>query len=301
MYNEIAKNRFINHLYADDEKRASNFRSTFETLAPFEDLYQKDICNFNTTEIDNAYKTINQKSLTALRNINSMLLLYTQWCQKEAMVEDGINHYEEFYGDRMYSYLDREYINNGLISKEMLLDIAQDMYNKMDAFALIATFEGFGGVGREDYSYATLSHIEGNKIHLNKRTIEISDDFIKYAKMSAKQDSYYARAGEKFDKNLDESSDLIYRPLLQRAGQNPRLRIVEQRLAKELKALGYNSLSLSDVVKSGRALFIKTKATSLGITPKQYCLSYRSEIANQFCTTEDYVAIIYQELRMFLE
>lgn len=298
--NREIKNRYIGHLYDTADIRYTILGNTLNSAEMYENLYGKDLCDFNATEIENMYKTMNHKSLTRLRNINSAFLQYTLWCQIQGLVKDGINHYEEFYGDRMYNYINRDFIDNGLITREEMLDIADEMLNPMDSFALIAIFEGFGGVSKEDFSYATLDNIKDGKMKLRNRTIEVSDEFVDYAHKSANQIVYRSRKTERYDQQLNDDGYLIYKlPLRKETKFNPRT--VERRLVKELESIDFGSLGLQDIVKSGRVHYIKTKSQELNITPKEFCNIYAENLAEQFCVSADYIPVVYQDLRPFLE
>ena len=299
MYNESNKNRYLDQAFVSDDLQRVIVKNIFETMEDFEKLYNKDLYDFNATEIENAYKTMNLNSITRLRNINSRLLQYTQWCQKESLVKDGINHYEEFYGDRMYNYIDRTYVENGLISRDLILSIASEMINPMDAFATIALFEGFGGVGREDFEYAKIDYIKDDCIELRNRTIKVSPEFIEYAKRASAQTIYFSRKSERYDTLLDENDDLIYkRPIKRRS--DPTNRIVEYRLKREFSYLGYDDISIRDIVKSGRVHYLKTESIKKGIDPKDFCSQYKQDISCQFGLDINYIPVVYQELRLFL-
>lgn len=299
MYNESNKTRYLSQTFSSDNLQYMVVKNIFEIMEVFEELYDKDLYDFNASEIENAYKTMSLNSITRLRNINSRLLQYTQWCQKESLVNDGINHYEEFYGDRMYNYIDRTYIENGLISRENLLNIASEMINSMDAFAMIALYEGFGGVGREDFEYAMIKHIDGNHIHLRNRTIEVSPEFIKYANKASAQIVYQSRKSERYDTLLDENCELIYKQAINKRS-DPTNRIVEYRLKRELSYLGYDDISVRDIVKSGRVQYLKAEASKKGIDPKELCLQYKQDISRQFGLDVNYIPVVYQELKPFL-
>ena len=301
MHNSDRKNRYLNYIEDDGFKNTRVYLIAFDTVEQFEILYDKDACDFNASEIDNMYKTINLKMLTNVRNFNSLLLRYTAWCQNESLVEDGINHYEEFYGDRMYNYINIQYIQEGVIDREEMLDIASQMINPMDAFALVATFEGFGGVGKSDFFNAKLGDIDNNKMRLKNRIIDVSDELIKYAKAAEDQDVYLSRIDERYDTKLDVSPGTIYKDIETGANNITRNRTITDRLNREFKALGYNRLSYSDIVKSGRIHFIKQNSAKYGISAKEYCSKYPDQIANQFGRKADYIPVMYTDLKPFLE
>lgn len=301
MNNANAKNRFFDFIESDGFRSINVYKIAFDTVSQFENLYNKDACNFNSSEIDNMYKTLNIKMLTGIRNLNSLLLKYTSWCQKESLVIDGINHYEEFYGDRMYNYINMQYVQEGILSREEVLEIAKQMLNPMDSFALIATFEGFGGVAKSDFFNARLNHIEGNKMTLSNRVIEVSDELIEYANISAAQDVYLSRVNERYDTQLESDETLIYKDKSTQDNNITRNRTITDRLTREFKALGFENLSYADIVKSGRVHFIKANAAKYGISPKEYCSKYPDQIANQFGRKPEYIPVMYTDLKPFLE
>ena len=60
------KSRFLDFIESDGFRSVKVYKIAFDTVKQFEDLYKKDACDFNSSEIDNMYKTLNLKILTSI-------------------------------------------------------------------------------------------------------------------------------------------------------------------------------------------------------------------------------------------
>ena len=88
MNNANAKNRFFDFIESDGFRSINVYKIAFDTVSQFENLYNKDACNFNSSEIDNMYKTLTDVQ-TKLPSIEA----------KQNEVNDFLKEVKQHYGE----------------------------------------------------------------------------------------------------------------------------------------------------------------------------------------------------------
>ena len=162
MYNSKIKNRYIEYKEATIVISDNHLSRLFAKTYPFELEKNKDVCNFSAKEIENMYKTWNVSSLESLFVYNSNLSLYTQWCQEEGLVEDGMNHYAEFDKMSIKNLINKSLFNMRIVTREDVLNWCKSLDNPVDAFVILGMFEGIYGAKYSDFYTLTLDDISGN-------------------------------------------------------------------------------------------------------------------------------------------
>ena len=95
MYNEERKKEYLRHVVEDLGQTPQSAKALFNKTEDYEDLLNKDLCDFTFSEIDKLLSTFAASSINALRKNISVLRKYADWCCSCNISIDNINHYDE--------------------------------------------------------------------------------------------------------------------------------------------------------------------------------------------------------------
>ena len=294
MYNSKIKNRYIEYKEATIVISDNHLSRLFTKTYPFELEKNKDVCNFSAKEIENMYKTWNVSSLESLFVYNSNLSLYTQWCQEEGLVEDGMNHYAEFDKMSIKNLINKSLFNMRIVTREDVLNWCKSLDNPVDAFVILGMFEGIYGAKYSDFYTLTLDDISGNILTIanenNKRfpirKIEISDELVMYANLSASILKY----GWNIENNakavdLEDDPKRIVKKSSRKNSSDNLHKTLYGRLKKCFEYLDIKHMRPAQINESGMICFINNKSSELGISTEEYIRTHKEDVLNQF----DYV------------
>ena len=205
MYNEEFKKAYIQTVVRTGINKTIEAAATqfFKQAEPVEEALQKDLSNFNITEILGLLKHFCTPSMETLMMGVSNFRRYTYYCIEQNMVNDGINHYEEVTNERYLECINKSLAEDKIISREDLLKQVHLLENPVEKFVLFAVFEGLGGTGCMDLVDIQLDQFDGNKVTLRSgRKLAVPEELIDIAKESADEYFYYPpnASSEKYDK-----------------------------------------------------------------------------------------------------
>lgn len=283
MYNRDIKERYIIEKVEDAISQKDILRRLFENTEEFETNNGKDIYDFSAFEIEDMYKTMNISSYDRIRNIHSSLSLYTQWCLKERLVKDNLNHFYEIDKDQLLNYLNVAMFKRRILSRDFLLAAISKLPNPSDGFMVLGLFEGIKGIQYADFENINLKQIHGNELHLRDgRVMIISDQLKDLAIRSAEEYNYYSTSGSQVKTvTLVGDADQILKDYPNVKGGNFGNRFF-QRLKRIFRFLDMEWMRATQLSQSGQIEFIKMRSKELGISPMEYMDKYKDEIAKQF-------------------
>ena len=205
MYNEEFKKAYIQTVVRTGINKTIEAAATqfFKQAEPVEEALQKDLSNFNITEILGLLKHFCTPSMETLMMGVSNFRRYTYYCIEQNMVNDGINHYEEVTNEMYLECINKSLAEDKIISREDLLKQVHLLENPVEKFVLFAVFEGLGGTGCMDLVDIQLDQFDGNKVTLRSgRKLAVPEELIDIAKESADEYFYYPpnASSEKYDK-----------------------------------------------------------------------------------------------------
>ncbi len=212
MYNEEFKIQYLK----DDtsNKNLSKFMPTlFETIAKFEEEYQKDLCCFNIEEIGNYFTSLSTSSVNRCLNIRSQFIKYSVYCEERNMVEDHQIHWEEADKQFIESCVNYGKQINELVTRDELLKVLNRLPNARDKFIPLAIFEGICGNRYRDFLYLTENNFSVKKdnciVKLQDKKIEVSKQLYYYAQESAETYLLYSDGFPNGRKVFDENDKRI--------------------------------------------------------------------------------------------
>lgn len=163
MYNPSQKDEYLKESVVRNEHIESNVAPIFKHSKEMEERLGKDIANFSVDEIFDYYCSLFSHSITRLRNINSQLKFYTDWCIAHKLVDDCQNHFDEIDTEMLMKCVDNGLRENKIITREELVDYLkkEKMETRTKVLAL-AIFEGLYDKSILTLRTATLKNLNGN-------------------------------------------------------------------------------------------------------------------------------------------
>lgn len=195
MYNKERKEEYIEYhkaKFLDESKKDSGLaQRIFIQISDYEEMLDKDCCNFTVSEIITYYKSLYSKSLEYLLNVNSQLRKYTAWFQEKSLLSDNQNHYEEIDADILLKCVNTELNKIRMVTRKELLKKIEVIRNPCDQFVILGLFEGIGGPNFTEFFDIGENNFKDDSIVLNTgRVIPISQKLIDIGKESIKTYEY---------------------------------------------------------------------------------------------------------------
>lgn len=201
IYNKELKERFLENY---NEDTAQTYRNTLYKISESEEFYNKDCFNFNYEQLDNAFKSLQPKTLASARTVVSRVSEYIAWANQNGYVKTKIDISELFNKDKIKEYVWKHAQLRRLISREEVLAYCDDIYNPIDKILLVGLFEGINGK-----EWSELINLKCSDINFNTgefkltdldgsiRQITITDErVLKIFKEATDQTEYYINNGE---------------------------------------------------------------------------------------------------------
>lgn len=166
----------------------------FERVGEYEELLNKDLCNFTIQEIINYYKMRTTSYIDVLASLNSQFKLYTNWCLLNNYVSDNQNHYTEINKDILYECINIKKLSRNILTKKDITKLINSVINYRDKFIILAIFEGIKGKNFCEIINLKLDDIDEKNMTAKLctgRTVNVSKELIEYAQLSAKEYIYY--------------------------------------------------------------------------------------------------------------
>lgn len=271
-------------------------KKTFEKAGEYEDEYGKDLCNFTKEQILDMYKSFNINSLEGLLNVNSQFSIYTRQCIADNMVIDGQNHYDEIGSDQIINCINKNLLNQKLITREQLLQWISTLNNSSDAFIIMSLFEGLGGKNYREITRLQIKDFDKEKSMVytcgvdernESRVLPVSQNLIGLAEETNETLIYRA---EKRNYPLVENGRIIKDFAQTRATVDNEYhngRKIYKRIKKILNQVtGSSTINGNDISVSGQMHCILERCNELKINPDQYIhdVNLRKEIEDRFAT-----------------
>lgn len=285
MYNQERKERYINYVKNDlGTKMSVGYLETkFKNTETYETEYGKDLCDFTAYEIVDMYNRLGLRSLDTYIVMNSLLSLYTDWCLRENLVKDHINHYRaEINADVLNGCVNKGLIYQQILTREEVLGYCEELENPCDQFTILAIFEGISGFQYGDLLNLKMSDIrfeDGKYIaHLQSdRDIVVSSQLHSYASLSNEAlevDSFPKEGVKPRILKLVENGRILKKNTLQKIDDEEHYaKSLYVRLKKIFSYLGMPYMRGNLLYESGRIAHIKEEAARYQMTPREYLYS----------------------------
>lgn len=196
MYNEERKKEYLRHIVEDLGQTPQSAKALFNKTEDYEDLLNKDLCDFTFSEIDKLLSTFAASSINALRKNISVLRKYADWCCSCNISIDNINHYDEINMEieSLQKYLNKE--RSVCPSREQVLKDISKIRNCSDKFLILALFEGVRTEAPGELLRAKISKLNGNILTFeNGEEKTLSETLVDLAKVSSQEEEYISFTG----------------------------------------------------------------------------------------------------------
>ena len=266
------KVEFVNQEMAaiEDGKEITKkgYLSLLTSMKGIEDELDKDLSEFNATEILNYYKGRSWTSYDFISMKNYMLMHYTDWCIANHETSATTNYYAEINDkDILMSCLNSIRMEAKWIKREQILKDFELVPNYSDQFIVLGVYEGIGSKNRNEFGELYIEQFEGNTLHLEDRDIEVSSELIEIAKKSASTYSLYAfydgnpaEFGDSYaDRGYREEDPTIVKARINsnKDTKNGYLRRVDMTLDRVVKVTGNPAYSFMSLRNSGKINYMK--------------------------------------------
>lgn len=301
MYNEEFKKQFI----ADDanNKNFEKFMPTFfESIAKYEEEYNKDLCNFNIEEIRNYFTSLSTSSINRCMNIRSQFIKYSAYCEERNMVNDHQIHWEEADRQFVLNCINFGKVKSELVLRETLLRTINKFENARDKFLPLAIFEGVCGNMYSDFRELTMDDFlpNGEKydLILPNRTIDVTKQLYYYAEESSESYVLYSERFQKGRAIFDTNDRRIIKrnKLASDTVADPGMSFlhkISNMLSKIKVNTGEAFFSQSALVNSGRLYYIYTHKEP-GQKPYDYISLYRDMLTDRFGRIQSISGVVEQ-------
>lgn len=298
---EESTKRFLTEKIGTDQSNYLYIKKYIEDTQKFEEKYKKSLFNWNTKQILNYYKWIGTSSVQLLVLYNTTFSRYAQWAIENNLVVDAQNHFDMISREALINCINKNALDNKIITKAELDKCLKELNNPSDKFILLAIFEGIKGNSLEDIVFFKLSSIdkENKTAKLRSgRTVELSDELIKYAEESEQEYDYVSLTPNLTVLKLKEEPDRVIKP--KGNSHNGKMRIAV-RIKFICNFLGLpDNINATALFESGRIDYINRRSRELNISPEEYIHKYRKEVEERFNSKIQSLDLYLQKYEDFL-
>jgi site-specific recombinase XerD len=205
MYNKEIKESFLQYLIDEEgytDETVHVFRFVFYKSCDVEEVLEKDMYDFNISELKQVLLNANKSTMNSVRAFASMMKKYIDWAIHTGLVNSNINPMDMFTTKDYEECIDKS--RKLFISEDELIEIEDRLVNYQDKVILRLLFEGVNG-----YEVSELINLkkddvdfENNRLKLydeknGERVITVSDRCIKFIEKAITEKTYYAWNAEK--------------------------------------------------------------------------------------------------------
>lgn len=263
-YNIENKSKFL-HKYPDNTQHS--YSRTFEKSKKYEELYNKDLSEFNLEQIDNVLHELEPLTESASHVNGRIITAYIDWCidnnnasvENNELKEKPMSYFKRFVDEEVELYFTKTTIDK----------IVDDCNNSQDAVIIKLLFEGVQGNALAEIRNMKKEHVydaigNNNIIKLydedcSVRELQLEERTISLIVEAMEQLEYLKKNGEIEDESIGlitnlVDNDYVIRTSITRTDSKNRPvdKMVIYRRIKIINDLfGYKYLTAKNIVRSG--------------------------------------------------
>lgn len=255
MYNAERKHQFLRERKSEVEL-SPNTEIWFESMEYFEKEYDRDVCEWTSTEIIRYMKYMSTPRIQTLVIFKGSMSIYTDWCITNRLVTDNQNHFAELTTETLCECIDFTKLRSLILTREELLENIRTLNNYSDQFIFLGLFEG---INAQNLINVGVSDLEGNELHLHDgKTITISNDLRHIILMAAEETTWISTKTRQREYDYIPS-DRIIRIIDRKNPQTNMMLLLGGRFRGALAFMGLPSeISRKDIMESGRLDYIQS-------------------------------------------
>lgn len=286
-YNEDLKKRYIREKEEFLSVSSNYIDVQFRKTSELEYELDKDVSNWTVYEIIEYYKILNVASYESLICTNSILSQYTQFCLENSLVKDNQNHYLECTKELLAGCINKAVLDKKIVDKETVLKWVDELPNPKDQFILLSLFEYGKSKDFKDIVYAKPKDVQGNKLKLLDRVVNISSKLATIIEYCLEENTYFSITGKGI-----KMMPLVDHGYIVKSYPNQNMSLSDFQKGRNIyitcqRIFSYVGvgqwMSPNSISESGKLYMIKERAKELNLTPLQYIYSdYIKEVEAQF-------------------
>ena len=305
MYNEQRK---IDYLKSLEGERTDDYLQTvisvFNKTEPYEEMYEKDLCDFSHEEISSMYSTFGYANVTIYNTFNYNAKKYVEWCDKHLLIKDYVNHFCEFGVADFEKYVDVRLEAKRYLTYEEFEELVRGIVNARDQFLFRCLYE-FG----KSKNYVEIMNMKIGDIDERNcviklctgRVVSVSRKLVEVAREADEELTYYLRLSL-MERTL-QPSEYIFKTLggTREGINNSAIKYISRIIKLNLDDLGgYDKISTATIAVSGQFNMIRRRSSELGISKKDYVFGHFDELRRQYLMTPNTPKMFYQKYEAYL-
>lgn len=198
LYNSEVKEQFLQG-YVDNTARI--YRRVLERSSLIENIFQKDLFNFNLDELKQVLGSLNPLTHAAAEANGRYITAYIHWAMDNGYTNSNINPLKTIDNEWFHQFVTVD-TKDLLFTYNQLLDIEDFCVNYQDKVIFRLLFEGVQGSGASELANLTEKDVDFDNhiLHLKdnekgERNVKVSDTAIGYIDRAIREKEYLKRNG----------------------------------------------------------------------------------------------------------
>jgi hypothetical protein len=203
LYNPDIKLEYLKEF--DNEQSRTTIAYLFFKSKEIEEIYEKDLYEFDIEEIKNVLHNTNPLNRMAAKTNGSILSNYISWAISKGLKRSNLNPLVDKSVEWYEQFVDKS--KKIFITRDELKEIEKDLINAQDAVIPYLIFEGVLGTGASELINLKQSDIgENNVLYLEddkygKRETTVSEDCMRLIRQAIKETEYHKSNGKSQSRN----------------------------------------------------------------------------------------------------
>lgn len=288
MFNESIKMEF----FMTKKHAKKIMEPKFDQTEEFEKRLNRDVAEFDKSDILDYYRKLHTCKIKTLININSQLKTYADYYYSKNNIE-GCNAFSDITNQELKSCIDLGKQRIKVLTYDEIQNGIKNLMNPAEQFIILALFEGLGGKALVDLHHIRVSDLcNGTTKLASGRSIPISDQLFSLAQKASESIEYYqhTKNGDLKTVLFKTGDDRIIKAYCNE-GDNTKNRrqVIYNRFKRAVASIGMDELEPRDIHTSGGLHFINEVIKAEGLSPYDAIVKYHTYINERF---EDIPSII---------
>lgn len=258
LFNGEIKERYLSERFENEDSQ-STVRHLFQKSELIEDILEKDLYNFNLTEIGKVVQNMNPFSNSVAKQYSRTISRYISWAISTGLRDNNINPLKGAGTKWAEQFVDRT--KKIHYSETELDELLKQMINAQDKLYLRLMFEG---VSQEEIRRLKIADVNWDNSQITvyeedqDRVVRLSEKCMGYLEKAINEKTYYIynrETGERKEKELLESEYIIKNVKSARSQEGTQIlpsviyrRLTDLKLEMDLQFLTPNAIRQSGMI-----------------------------------------------------